>query len=89
MCQRKEYPIVECDHHLGISEPGYMICKHIDKAEDIAFCELATPEKLGCLACQQCADNPYMPSDEMHTKFIVCCAQGLRDLGYISTDLPN
>lgn len=89
MHKAPKYPIVECDAHPGVSEPGYMVCNHIKKPTDVAYLDLATEDKLGCISCQTCEALSPMTNDQMFKNFYVCCAAGLKENGILSSDKVN
>jgi hypothetical protein len=71
-----EYPLVTCEGHPGVSEPGYMACVHVSGAAGaaVAHVEAPTAERLGvicCAAClERCGDTDYVLAN-----FILCCAR--------------
>lgn len=77
-----DYPNIICEEHPGQIEPGYMICKHIEKKEDIAYLEKATQKSLGVLCCLQCS---HRSGDDQYVfdNFLIVCAPGLRERGWL------
>jgi hypothetical protein len=48
------YPMVACDAHPGIREPGYAVCNHVINGTPIGWKNLATKTELGTIACWAC-----------------------------------
>ena len=79
--QEHEYPIVTCDAHPGVREPGYMRCNHINKPTDVFYFEKATESALGVISCEECTEH-FDERAWVLTHFVPACAQGLREAGY-------
>lgn len=74
------YPYVDCDHHPGRREPGYVICEHIEGPDDVAYLHMATRTETGVISCLQC--HSRCEDDEfVLANFRVSCAACLRGIG--------
>jgi hypothetical protein len=81
---KPKYPNVICEEHPGQVEPGYVICPHIEKLEDIVYREVASSEDLGVLSCKACASR-IKDGTFLIDNFILVCAPGLREKGLVFT----
>jgi hypothetical protein len=78
-----KYPNVWCDRHPTVWQPGYVVCDHIRKPEDIHFLDPATSKTCGLILCSKCyrtlrADSNHECLVDDCRIWCVCC---LRDAG--------
>jgi hypothetical protein len=81
-----KYPNVRCDDHPGLEEPGYMVCVHvISGGEGVGYLERATNETLGVVCCKACWVSRDNGNDFIDTNFVLSCAAGMREKGYLAS----
>lgn len=79
------YPIIICDSHPDLREPGYIVCPHIlHSTAPVAFFEKADESSMGLVLCGACVTEGSAGSgDALFNKGFRCvCAHACRDQGW-------
>lgn len=79
--KQPQYPNLMCTSHNKI-EPGYILCKHVKKPDDIQMLEYATETSMGVVCCLLCAANSQ-DTQYILDNCITACAKGLKEMGLI------
>ena len=78
--RKPTFPIIVCDAHPGLREPGYLVCPHVlAHTAAVAHFALATSETLGEVLCEKCIG---VREDLYDQGFRCCCAHAIRDEGW-------
>lgn len=79
MSREHPFPLVECDDHPGIVEPGYAVCIHVVRdGAPVAHFVRATDTALGEVLCIGCSRE----SEVSPGNLLLSCAPGVRESGW-------
>lgn len=77
-----QYPNVECNHHPGNAEPGYVVCLHVLEGVEVANFEPASSASVGTIVCATCNANRQDKEYNLDHLSLICC-HCARDYGLL------
>jgi hypothetical protein len=75
------YPNIYCAGHDKVG-PGYIMCDHVKKLEDVSLIECATATTMGTIACAICAEKGD-DTQYIHEHFVCVCEDSLFEKGIL------
>jgi hypothetical protein len=72
-----EYPNVDCTHHPGPPEPGYVVCLHVLQGVEVGHFETASETSIGTVVCAGCYAQRHNAKYNEENLSLVCvhCAR--------------